>query len=893
MTEIFLKILNMSLSAGWLILAVLVLRLVLRKAPKWIHVLLWGIVALRLVCPFTLESVLSLIPSKQVVPPSIMLEAAPQIHSGVEFINSTVNPILSQTFGPTPAAPANPMQIWIPVGGIVWLIGFAGMVLYGVISYGLLKRKVKNAVRFRDNIYVSGKVSSPFILGFFRPRIYLPEGMEEVTRDCVTAHELSHIHRKDHLWKPLGFLLLSLHWFNPLMWLAYVLLCRDIEMACDEKAIRPMERAQRANYSQALLQCSVSRRAITVCPLAFGEVSVKQRIKSVLNYRKPGFWIVLVSLILCAVLAVCFLTDPKEEFSAFRDKQLAVWTQEGAVDTEGNSQWNFYEITTFEKEPLPGGSSAVFSVKELTDSGIWIKFEPSLLQDGDMVKEVFLKVSDQITLMSPSSAGMIRYVFSFIDNSAIGEDGVQYLSKYSPLEGMPLDYTPEQAQKDGCVVMVNGDVAYGKDLWWNFYMATQAGTPSGIRVLEYYDDPKLGISAPVSYLRDLAFDGTDYHIRWFEDVTEYSREYTYLRRFTANAESPNAAYTSYDRYVLTNDRDITWKDIWKNLTSSMMPSVPQEHLTVYTNLTYPDDPGYGTLSAVQAVLQPQMVPLRIASIEVNSVLTTLDIEVFELLEELEETVYSLLDPEFVRITVLEGDYKNTDYHDYSLEEIIAFSKGENPKLLEYLWLDTHNQINRNDPNDYFNPDRGVFHLWPENYVLTAVLDMETQEIKDIYLSNPTWRCDVVNEDVEAFLAGWEKEEPDSRLEEGDAERMGALVDEICASSPEASDPNACIEAHRGEYDKLLRYGKKALRWAFTELKDSKIQELRGCILAQACRDIMASWGEVYEMEQWFYMTGRLWLGQFQMEADNLRLNKTVQYIRENHPGAWILLNMTY
>ena len=310
MSELFLKIVNMSISASWVVIAVLTLRFCLKKAPKWVNVLLWGIVAARMVFPFSIESVLSLIPSAETISPTVMMEQTPSVQTGVPALNHVINPVISSSFTPAPGASANPLQIWIPVLTGIWLFGIAALFLYSAVSYWRLHRKVCEAVILRGNIYQSEKVCSPFVLGIIKPKIYLPYHMDSREMDHVIAHEQTHIRRKDHWWKPLGFLLLTIHWFNPLMWLSYILLCRDIELACDEKVIRKMSNEQRADYTQALVACSVDRRLITACPLAFGEIGVKERVKSVMNYKKPAFWIVLASVIVCAVIAVCFLTNP-------------------------------------------------------------------------------------------------------------------------------------------------------------------------------------------------------------------------------------------------------------------------------------------------------------------------------------------------------------------------------------------------------------------------------------------------------------------------------------------------------------------------------------------------------------------------------------------------------
>ena len=313
MADLFLKIVNMSISASWIVLAVLLLRIVLKKAPKWINCILWGIVGLRLIMPLSLESVFSLIPSPQTISPEIMTNVTPEINTGIPILNSTINPVISDTFAPEIGASANSLQILIPIISVVWLIGIASLLVYTLISYLRLKNKVSTAVRLRDNIYQSEAVVSPFVLGIIRPKIYLPFNMAEQEMEHVIAHEQAHLRRKDHLWKPLGFIILTLHWFNPVMWLAYILLCRDIELACDEKVVKELDYVQKADYSQALLTCSVNRRMVAACPLAFGEVGVKDRVKSVLNYKKPAFWIIMVAIIACIVAAVCFLTNPIKE----------------------------------------------------------------------------------------------------------------------------------------------------------------------------------------------------------------------------------------------------------------------------------------------------------------------------------------------------------------------------------------------------------------------------------------------------------------------------------------------------------------------------------------------------------------------------------------------------
>lgn len=313
MTTVFLSILNLSINASWLILAVMTARLLLKRAPKWIACLLWGLVALRLLCPLSPESALSLVPNKEVIPGNIETVENPHIDSGVGIIDNAINPVMEGSLSPDDGASANPIQIVVFAACVIWFIGMAVSLFYALISYILLKRRVRASVTIRGRIKECDEVASPFILGVLHPIIYVPSGLNEKTLGMVTAHEEAHLKRLDHLWKPLGFILLSVYWFNPLCIAAYILLCRDIEAACDERVISDKDREYTAAYAQALLDCSIQKRSIlAACPLAFGETNVKERVRGVLNYKKPAFWVIVVAVIACIAVAVCFMTSPKK-----------------------------------------------------------------------------------------------------------------------------------------------------------------------------------------------------------------------------------------------------------------------------------------------------------------------------------------------------------------------------------------------------------------------------------------------------------------------------------------------------------------------------------------------------------------------------------------------------
>jgi beta-lactamase regulating signal transducer with metallopeptidase domain len=312
METLFLKLLNMGIAAGWVILAVMLLRILLRKAPKAVRCALWILVGIRLVCPFSIESVLSLIPSQETVPGEIMMAREPEIDSGIRVLDDAVNPAIAASLSPEPHASVNPMQIVVFLASRLWAAGLAALLFYALASYVRLRRKVAAAMCFRENIWLCDAVRSPFILGILSPRIYLPSDLEEPQIGCVIAHEKAHLRRRDHWWKPLGFLLLSVYWFQPLCWAAYILLCRDIELACDEYVVKRMGDAWKKTYAKALLSCSLDSQGLSGCPLAFGEVGIKERIKGILSYKKPALWIVAAAAIACIVTAVCFLTDPAE-----------------------------------------------------------------------------------------------------------------------------------------------------------------------------------------------------------------------------------------------------------------------------------------------------------------------------------------------------------------------------------------------------------------------------------------------------------------------------------------------------------------------------------------------------------------------------------------------------
>ena len=340
--QLFVGSLNLAVAASWLIVVLLLLRPLLKKlAPKWVLCALWALVAVRLVCPVALQSDLSVYrlagdavqSSGQVtyfrdtgfcgdvryrpatLLPGVSAETSSTPYNTVPDTTTTADAI------PRPQTPARSVDMNLP--SILWAVGIYVMLVLALAGYLSLREDVAASIPLEGNVYLCDTIKSPFILGMFRPRIYLTSGMDEASRVCVLRHEKAHLRRGDHLWKPLGFLLLAVYWYNPLVWAAYILFCRDMELACDERVIRDMAAEERATYSQALLDCSRGRHWVAACPLAFGEVGVKTRVKAVLWYKKPAFWAVLAAVVVCAVVAVCFLTNPKGTENEEPDLSLA------------------------------------------------------------------------------------------------------------------------------------------------------------------------------------------------------------------------------------------------------------------------------------------------------------------------------------------------------------------------------------------------------------------------------------------------------------------------------------------------------------------------------------------------------------------------------------------
>lgn len=551
MKGLFFQILDMSVSATWLALAVILLRLVLKKAPKYLHCILWAMVALRLICPSLPESQASLIPDSQ--PVSSVVFGQSQSTSVITPVQPPAD--LPQTT--VPQASESNVIPWEEILGIVWVAGMAVMAAYGLGSYLLLRRKVAPSVE-QGGAWLCDNVASPFILGILRPRIYLPSNLADDCRESVLAHERAHLCRKDHWWKPLGFVLLAIHWFNPVMWLAYILLCRDIEAACDERVIKGMDLQARKQYSEALLSCAATRQYVAACPLAFGEQGVKGRIRSVLTYKKPTIWIILAALVASIVLVVCFLTNP------LHDLKLKAPSGNRKVTTE--YVWDLAELVPeyFTMEYQEGFVLFVWEEDQEIWCGLTRKSDQPILQE-------------QLNQLPAVSLEGMQYILRQhrCDHNAYNYVDLQILGDFQSLKEQAGDDVPDEAVKlwiesqlgmENCVYFGNNLVIYGH----NHY-------PTG----ETVEKDQLGLCIAESISITTCIFGSDEIRPKYTVYTIKGRDITYFA--VAEITSP-MVYKVYQRNNTVPQSDLTYEVNMKIAYSE--PSCPAFETNCFYAISY-------------------------------------------------------------------------------------------------------------------------------------------------------------------------------------------------------------------------------------------------------------------------------------------------------------------
>jgi beta-lactamase regulating signal transducer with metallopeptidase domain len=365
MINLFIAILNMSLIASFVALGVILIRIPLKKAPKVFSYALWAVVLFKLLCPFTIETTLSLVPVKaEPVPQNIIYSQTPSIDSGISFVDNSINRAIKNTVPPAnPATSINPMQIILFALSCIWLAGIAVLLLYSLVSYFRLKYRVRMVIPVRENIYETDRIKTAFVLGFVHPKIYVPVGLSEQEIDYILKHEQTHIRRRDYLIKPLAFIAVCVHWFNPVIWFSYYLAMRDMELSCDESVLKHYGSDIRRDYSNSLLSLSVKQSGL-ISPLAFVETGVKDRIKNVLNYKKPAVWISAAAITAVVVAAVLLLPHAVQDPKDISDEQIIEAIKNTAYFCYGELSGGFSDVSQI---PVGNLFNLYASTKEVQD----------------------------------------------------------------------------------------------------------------------------------------------------------------------------------------------------------------------------------------------------------------------------------------------------------------------------------------------------------------------------------------------------------------------------------------------------------------------------------------------------------------------------------------------
>ena len=842
MSQVFLKVLNMSISAGWLVLAVLVLRLVLKKAPKWVNVLLWGMVAVRLLCPISIESALSLIPSAQTLPTEIISGPDFNVRTGISPVDRQINGYLDDRYFEGVTVPANHGANVMGVLAMIWLVGMAVLLAYTAYSYLRLRRDLRTAVVLHDNIFQCETVSSPFVLGLLRPRIYLPYTLDGRDLHHVVAHERAHIRRFDHWWKPLGFLLLTVHWFNPLMWLAYILLCRDIELACDEKVIAQLEDHQRADYSQALVACAISRPRLAACPLAFGEVGVKERVRAVMNYRKPAFWIILFAVVLCVVLAVSMLTDPVSE--ATDDPTDPTQPIEEPIKNQIVTEWFSFdetemalahgiEDTVFDALPdvtFRADSYAISAIegdrKTILIQGmpIWNAYWCDLTGDG----------FPELCATASFGSGMIDthvVVFDYMEGKEYTlwdrgymdyylrvENGILLCEAYPyPMDGSEPKWVGYLNIADDVGLVTQTVSEQPNDPVWiaSIVDKTAKGYPSDEAIKPFWEDEKYIYSFPSIRSHLVIVTYSDGHTENIKDALENGR---------ATIADLDQFGIAYYKAPKTDALEAAISEAILNHYASDKPDglIHVESHVVLDTVTAGGTPLVGSTEHVQRI---------------KVFLLTHHVKYSTYGGKLEAVGGSLV-PAALTFDVTDSGYELTDY-----------------------W----------EPRDGAGYDDDIRANFPPGAAEKALNDRDyAAALKAETLTK-----------AQSYFAGTM----------GLDRRIGELLTVIESSPLQSSNPGDYIHAHQDEYDELLAYGAYTLQFCFEEFLADGHTDLRGHIMALACQDIMLSWGEGYTVDG-YRMTGQDWFDEFRSNVQSLYEQTSLEDLQKHYPGAFLLLEMT-
>jgi len=851
MNELFLKIINMSISASWLALVVLVLRLVLKKAPKWVNVLLWGIVAIRLICPFSIESSFSLIPQSLSNGDFISewtddyIEEVSFIHDNSPYFDAAIaagrKPISTKEGGyyvvtkydqlDEPSTVGNTV---IPILTVVWVSGMLLLTLYTAISYWRLHRKVDTAVLLYDNIFQSETVSSSFILGIIKPQIYLPFQMNKQDLEHVVAHEQAHIRRKDHWWKPFGFLLLTIHWFNLLMWIAYILLCRDIELACDEKVIKELDNEQRANYTQALVACSVNRRMITACPLAFGEVGVKERVKSVMNYKKPTFWIIILAVISCMVVTICFLTTPVDN-----EPDLSFLNYKNAISLVADVDEVMAIYCPFSDDGSDasiqiGVATGVDLAKQL-DRWDWKKCaapRQSLSSSGSV--EFVIDDNYRITVHQQKSGSLHQYAvvnyqedvrYYRIDKSDYPDAvALVHAVKENTQEkdaGKTYIYEKDGFHGDFTITLYdNGTFTYCEGLA-SSYLGMGTWNQDG-NTITLHDDEKVGYA----FVNHFQFDGDDLVF-----MEEASSNFIYVK--VKNGEYFRFTGETFKSHDGVNDT--------KQIEDSTIHIQPKE------------DALDAAISAAILEHNKGKYDSGEFACESHIVLAT---------EENGEASSDKIDFLNIYALVLYQEYESIG------NTVQDVGGGYIPTVLTFEITENGSYI----LDEYWEPRDGSYY------------------VKDIQVKFPGASVeDALN--AQEYIEDLQTQNHDKALAYLNSKgslnlRIADLLDTIQSSPVTSSNPGDYIEAHKEDYQELLSYGKYTLRYCFSEFLLGGQTDLKGELMHIILDELAPEAKLKLEVEN-----GQDYFEEWKTAAIQVSEQQDMDWIEKYQPAIYLLLQM--
>lgn len=570
MDALFLKILNMSITSSYVILCVILARFLLKKAPKVFSYMLWSVVLFRLICPFSFESIISLIPTKNQLPESIIYSGGESINLGKSIINNIAST-------PNTESNINPTDYIVNVTTTIWIVVAFALIIFSIISIIKIKRTLKFAVNMEKNIFHLKNIDSPFVFGIIKPRIYLPSGMSEIQRSYIIKHEDIHIKRFDYIIKPFAYIVLCFHWFNPLVWIAFVLMSKDMEMSCDEAVLKEMGNEIKKEYSLTLLSSSVGWEKINGYPLAFGESNVKSRIKNVLSYKRPAFWVIITSLIVVLVVSIGLISNPKklegkslvEKFLKYKTEYVGdnskVGNMLGLLEFPDIIKYDHFELHT---DYEPYGVTVYFNTRE---------------EDKSVIESKVTKFYEKNALIMISQIGNVGYinfnlsygkekVYSMLydrawANKQVGKDIKNFNENeftklinnkisYSPdvydqitseLKAYPKRYEFEDANKDGMLCIIHGQIKSDMKILNTFMEDVKNKRASKISVFKYTieGDP---IITSVIYNGDRYYGVSDYSRDIHSGQAYYNLNFKYLKLLDNGRNSKSAFLTNDNNF---------------------------------------------------------------------------------------------------------------------------------------------------------------------------------------------------------------------------------------------------------------------------------------------------------------------------------------------------------